>query len=80
MGLLKELILLPAAPIRGTIAVAGLVHDAAAREFYDPNVIREQLEEVDRQRSIGALSDEAAAAIEAELIDRLLAGPQGHDV
>jgi len=74
MGLITGILALPLAPIRGTTAIAEQIRRQAVREFYDPASIRLQLEEVDRLRSTGVLSDEEADALEDELVERLLAG------
>jgi hypothetical protein len=76
MGLFKELVLLPLAPVRGTIAVADLVRQEAEHQFYDTDVIRRELEEVDRLRTLGEVSPDEARAIEAELLERLWIGRQ----
>jgi chorismate mutase len=72
MGLLTGLLGLPLAPLRGTVAVAEQIRRQAEEEFYDPAKIRRQLEDVDRMRAEGDLTDEEATAIEDELVDRLL--------
>jgi len=72
MGLLTGLLGLPLAPVRGTIAVADQIRRQAEKEFYDPQMIRSQLEEVDRQRREGLISDEDAEAWEDELVERLM--------
>jgi len=74
MGLITGILGLPLAPLRGTVAVAEQVLKQAEEEYYDPARIRAQLEEVDRQREAGALSDEEATAWEDELIERLMEG------
>ena len=74
MGLITGILGLPLAPLRGTVAVAEQVLKQAEEEYYDPGRIRAQLEEVDRQREAGALSDEEATAWEDELIERLMEG------
>lgn len=74
MGLITGLLGLPLAPLRGTVAVAEQVLKQAEEEFYDPARIRAQLEEVDRQREAGTLSDDEATAWEDELIERLMEG------
>jgi chorismate mutase len=74
VGLITGLLGLPLAPLRGTIAAAEQIRLQAEREFYDPATIRAQLEEVDRQRTSGELSDEEATAWEDELVERLMAG------
>ena len=75
MGLITGLLTLPLAPMRGTIALADQIYQQALKEFYDPANIRRQLEEVDRQRQAGELSDAEADAIEEELIERLMTRP-----
>ena len=74
MGLVSGLLSLPLAPLRGTIAAAEQVLRQAEAEFYDPAVIRAQLEEVERRRESGELTDEEAVAWEDELIERLMVG------
>jgi chorismate mutase len=74
MGLLSGILGLPLAPLRGTVAVAEQIRRQAEEEFYDPAVIRAQLEEVDRRRARGGLSDEEATAWEDELVERLMIG------
>jgi chorismate mutase len=74
MGLLAELLGLPLLPLRGVVAVAEQVRQQAEEEYYDPARIRAQLEEVDRQRAEGNLSDEEAEAWEDELVERLIEG------
>jgi chorismate mutase len=75
MGLLTGLLGLPLAPVRGTIAVADQVLKQAEEEYYDPARIRQQLEEVDRQREAGAITEDEAIAWEDELVDRLMNRP-----
>jgi hypothetical protein len=75
MGLLTGLLGLPLAPVRGTIAVADQVLKQAEEEYYDPVRIRQQLEEVDRQRQAGEISEDDAIAWEDELVERLMNRP-----
>ena len=74
MGLITGILGLPLAPVRGTIAAAEQIRRQSEAEFYDPATIRAQLEEVDRQRVAGELSDEEATAWEDELVERLMVG------
>ncbi|HKF87817.1 MAG TPA: gas vesicle protein GvpG [Propionibacteriaceae bacterium] len=74
MGLLAELLGLPLLPLRGVVAVAEQVRQQAEEEYYDSGRIRAQLEEVERQRTEGSLSDEEAEAWEEELVERLIEG------
>lgn len=74
MGLITGILGLPLAPLRGTVWVAEQVLEQAEEEYYDPAKIRAQLDEVDRKRRDGELSDEEAMLMEDELVDRLLEG------
>jgi chorismate mutase len=72
VGLITGLLGLPVAPLRGTIWVAEQVLQQAEEEFYDPARIKAQLEDVDRARAAGELSEDEATALEDELVERLL--------
>jgi hypothetical protein len=77
MGLLTGILGLPLAPLRGTVAVAEQVRRQAEAELYDPGRIRAELEQVDRMRADGELTDEEADRWEDVLIERLMAGRRG---
>jgi chorismate mutase len=72
MGLLTGLLTLPLAPLRGTVWVAERVAEEADRQLHDPARIRRRLEEVAAAREAGELDEAEAAAIERELVGRLL--------
>ena len=74
MGLLRGLLGLPVAPLRGVAAVAENVMREAEDTFYDPARIRAELQEVDRLRAAGEISSEEAESWEDELVDRLIEG------
>jgi len=74
MGLISGLLGLPLAPLRGTLAAAEQIRRQAENEFYDPATIRAQLEDVDRRRAAGELTEEEAVAWEDELVERLMVG------
>ncbi len=76
MGLLTGLLTLPAAPLRGVIAVANQVKEQAESEYYDPARIRAELDEVARLRDRGELTDDEAVAWEDALIERLMISNQ----
>lgn len=78
MGLITGLLGLPLAPLRGTVAVAEQVRRQAEAELYDPGRIRAELEQVDRMRAEGELTDDEAEAWEDVLIERLMAGRRAH--
>lgn len=74
MGLLTGLLGLPLAPVRGTVAIAEQVLAQAEDAFYDPAVIKRQLEAVATLHEAGALSDAEATWWEEELLQRLIEG------
>jgi cytochrome c-type biogenesis protein CcmI len=74
MGLFSAVFGLPLAPMRGVIWVAERLQEEAERQYYDPGLIRRQLEEVAQARAEGVLSDEDAEQLERELVARLLEG------
>jgi cytochrome c-type biogenesis protein CcmH/NrfG len=72
VGLITGILTLPLAPLRGVVAAAEQVQRQAEDELYDPVRIRAQLEDVERRRQEGLLTDEEAEAWEEELVERLL--------
>jgi hypothetical protein len=73
MGLISGLLLLPLAPVRGTVWIAERVLEEAEREFYDERAIRAQLQEIDAARAAGEIDERASAEAENALIERLIA-------
>jgi len=71
MGLFTGLLTFPLAPVRGVVWVAEQISEQARRELEDPSVIRRRLTEVEAARVSGAMTDQEAAAQEAELVQRL---------
>jgi chorismate mutase len=72
MGLLTGLLGLPLAPVRGVAWLAEQIRDHAEEQYYDPVRIRAQLERVEESRRAGEISDEEAAELENELLQRLM--------
>ena len=72
MGLLSGLLGLPFAPVRGVVWLAEQVQDQAERQYYDPVVIRAELERVDAARRAGELPEPVCAELENELLQRLM--------
>jgi chorismate mutase len=72
MGLMTSILTMPLAPLRLTVAVAEQIRKQAEAEYYDPARIRLQLEQIEILRENGEIDPEEAAAIEDELINRLL--------
>jgi hypothetical protein len=76
MGLFTGLLLLPLAPVRGTVWIAERLLEEAERELNDPAAIEQRLVEAEEAHERGELSDEELADIEDELVRRLT-GQQG---
>jgi chorismate mutase len=74
VGLVTGLLGLPLAPVRGVVWLAGRIQEQAEEQYYDPARIRAELEAVDEARRSGELSEEQCAALEDELLARLMAG------
>lgn len=72
MGLLSGLVTWPLAPVRGVVWVADQVLQEAERQYYDPALIRQELDEVDQMRREGLIDPEEADQREEELIARLM--------
>ncbi|WP_433004096.1 gas vesicle protein GvpG [Kribbella sp. CA-294648] len=72
MGLFTQLLTLPLAPVRMTVAVAEQIRKQAEREYYDPARIRRQLDEIGALRDSGEIDPQDADALENDLIARLL--------
>jgi hypothetical protein len=78
MGLITGLLGLPLAPLRGTVAAAEQILEQAEEQYYDPQAIQAQLDEVDRLRSTGELSEAEAVDWEDALVERLIIGRARH--
>jgi hypothetical protein len=74
VGLISGIVLLPAAPVRGVIWVAGKITDEVNRRHYGEAAIVSELRRVDDARRSGELDEEEAAAREEELLQRRLDG------
>lgn len=71
MGLIGRLLTLPLAPVRGAVWVLDQVVLTAEREYYDPEPVRRQLAELERELLDGRLTEEEFDRIEDELLDEL---------
>jgi hypothetical protein len=76
MGLLTGILGLPLAPLRGTVAIGEQVLRQAEDTFYDPAIIKRQMETVEELHRSGSLSDAEAAWWEETLLARLVEGAQ----
>jgi hypothetical protein len=71
MGLLSGLVLLPLAPLRGTIWLAERLAAYAEEQLDDERAIRKLLLEAEAALDAGDLSEEEFDRIEDELLDRI---------
>ena len=71
MGLISEILLLPAAPVRGTGWVLRQVVAEAEQEYYDPSVVQRELARLARQLDEGLIDEEEFDLREDALLDRL---------
>jgi hypothetical protein len=71
MGLFKELVLLPLAPVRGTVWVTEKITEEAERRLYDEDAIKREMLQLEIESDEGLLGEKERAAKEDELLDRL---------
>lgn len=71
MGIFTGLILLPLAPLRGTIWLAEKLAEIADRELYDESAVRRLLIEAEMALDAGQISNAEYEEIEDTLLDRL---------
>lgn len=71
MGLFKGLALLPLAPVQGVVWVARQIQEQVDRELLDPQVVLQELAELQAAADQGLISEEQYLEAENELLDRL---------
>lgn len=71
MGLFKELVLLPLAPVRGTAWVAEQIADEADRRLYDEDNIKREMIQLEIDHEEGSIGDEERERMENDLLERL---------
>jgi hypothetical protein len=76
VGLFKELVLLPLAPVRGTVWVTEQIAEEADRKLYDENNIKRELVQLEIDSEEGRISDQERTAMEDELLERLAVARQ----
>lgn len=76
MGLFKELVLLPLAPVRGTAWVAEQVAEEADRQLYDEDNIKRELVQLEIDAEEDRIGPKERAAKEDELLERLAVARQ----
>jgi len=70
VGLIKELVLLPVAPLRFTVWVAEQVADEADRQQYSTGAGVQQIEELEEAREQGELDEQEAEEFEGEILEQ----------
>ncbi len=71
MGLIGRLLTLPLAPVYGSVWVIDQVLLTAEREYYDPEPVRRELVELEREFTAGRIGEEEFDRREDELLDNL---------
>ncbi|NEB77977.1 gas vesicle protein [Streptomyces sp. SID14478] len=71
MGLISEVLLLPLAPVRGSIWAMQKVLEEAERQYYDPSAVRAELARLEEQLTSGEIDQQTFDRIEDQLLDRL---------
>lgn len=71
MGLFTGLLLLPLAPLRGTVWIAERLMDYAETELGDEPTVRRLLAEAELAYESGELTEAEYEAVEDELLERL---------
>jgi gas vesicle protein GvpG len=66
------LLMLPLAPVRGTVWLAERIQEQAEREYYDESAILAGLQELDEARAAGDFDEGELDEAEDALIERLL--------
>jgi hypothetical protein len=77
MGLIRELLLLPAAPVRFPVWVTEKVAEEVHRQHSSSAASVQQLDQVEEARKQGELSEQEAEELEGEIIEQRVgrAGP-----
>lgn len=69
MSVLKELVLLPVAPLRFTVWVAQQVADEAERRHTGPGARAQQLRRIEEARRRGEIDEETGATLEGRVLE-----------
>ena len=70
MGLLRNLLLLPAAPVRFPAWVVEQVAQEAERQEYSPAAGLRKIEEAEAQHERGEIGEDEAAELEGKIIEQ----------
>jgi Gas vesicle protein G len=70
MGIVKELTLLPVAPLRFTLWVAARVAEQVDTERSSPPALAQRLREIEAAHGRGEIGEDEAAELEARVIEQ----------
>jgi hypothetical protein len=73
MGLIKEILLLPVAPVRGTLWVAEQIQDQVEQERYSSGAAVQRLDELEAAKERGELDEQEAEEREEQVLSEQLA-------
>ncbi len=71
MGLIGEVLMLPFAPVRGSLWAMQQLLGEAERQYYDPAAVRADLSLLEQQLEAGEIDEAEFDRREDELLDRL---------
>ncbi|WP_159774887.1 gas vesicle protein GvpG [Streptomyces sp. HM190] len=71
MSLITEVLLLPFAPVRGSLWAVRQVLAEAERQYYDPAAVRAELARLEQRLDAGEIGEEEFDRLEDELLERL---------
>jgi cytochrome c-type biogenesis protein CcmH/NrfG len=74
VGLISSILTLPFLPVKGVIKLGEVIQQQVEQELTSPMAIRAQLEELERQRQAGLISEEEEAEAQQEILGRLIGG------
>ena len=72
MGLIKELVLLPVAPLRFTVWVADKVAEEADRQEFSQGAGVQKLQQLEEAREKGDVGEEEAEELEGKVLEQQL--------
>jgi cytochrome c-type biogenesis protein CcmH/NrfG len=74
VGLISSILTLPFLPVKGVIKLGEVIQQQVEQEMTSPMAIRARLEELERQRQAGLISEEEEAEAQQEILGRLIGG------
>jgi Gas vesicle protein G len=69
-GLFKQVVLLPAAPLRFTVWVADKVAEEADQREFSPEAAVRKIDELEEKRQRGEIGEDEAAELEGRILEQ----------